>query len=167
MEKYLASMEHLSVFQNRNLIVYICLFFFVLLAQQVTYIVSSLFVGQISAEYIFGNTAQLALNAIFLSFPLFGLFLLGRYLSEKLSGHSVSDLLLILVLVLAIPVVLFALAVRPTSVPIDLNYRGCAVRISGELTSCGFWSATSDLLAMLLISIVVVMVFQGIKPREN
>lgn len=160
-------MGHLSVLRNRNLIIYICFFLFALLAQQATYIVSALFVGRISFDYIFGNTAQLAFNAIFVSMALFGLFHMGRYIFEKLSGRSASDIIFIAILVLAIPVIIFLLAVRPASVPLDLNYRGCTVRVGGELTSCGFWSATSDLFAMLLMSIIAMMVFQGMKPKGN
>lgn len=70
-------------------------------------------------------------------------------------------------MVLAIPVVLFILAVRPTSVPIDFNYRGCTIRIDGELTSCGLWSAASDLLAMLLASAIIVTLFWGLQPEDR
>lgn len=167
MEEHLAPVDDLPMLRTQNSTIYICLFLFALLTQQATYIVSALFVGQISTEYVFGNTAQLTFNAIFVALALFGILHLGRYLFEKFSGRSARDIILISGLFLAIPIIIFVLAVRPASTPYNLNYRGCAVRISGELTSCGFWSATSDLFAMLLISIVVLMVFQGIKPREN
>ena len=156
-----------SMWHNRNFTIYICLYLFVFLAQQVTYIVSSLFSGRFSTEHVFGNAGQLALNAVFFSASLYGAFLLIRYLFEKFSGRSASDVILFLGQVLVIPLIIFSLAVRPASVPYEQNYRGCAVRIGGELTSCGFWSAASDLFAMLLVAALIVIVFQRIKPGEN
>ena len=155
------------MWHSRNFTIYICLYLFVFLAQQVTYIVSALFAGRFSTEHVFGNAGQLALNAVFLSAFLYGAFRLARYLFEKLSGRSAGDSLVFSGLLLVTPLIIFTRAVRPASEPYDLNYRGCAVRIGGELTSCGFWSAASDLLAMLLVAALVVMVFQRVKSGEK
>ncbi|MEL7299647.1 MAG: hypothetical protein AAFM92_04610 [Pseudomonadota bacterium] len=137
------------------------------MAQQVTYIVSALFVGRFSIKGVFGNAAQLALNTIFLSVILYFLFRLTRYLFEKFPGRSASDIIPFPGLVVVIPIILFLQSIRPASIPIEFYYRDCAVRIGGELTSCGFWSAVSDLFAMLLVAALVVVVFKGITQREN
>ena len=159
-------MKFSSMFNNQDLIAYICLFFFVFLSQQATYIVSSLFVGIVSFEYIFGNTSQMVIFSFIFSSAMLPIYLIARRLLEKAFGYSIGDLLMITAVMLAVSLVLFIVAIWPMSVPFDQNYRGCTVRIAGELTSCGFWSAASDLLAMLLVSATVALVFRLVKPHE-
>ena len=166
-EKHLAPVDHFSVLNNQNFTIYVCLFLFAFLAQQATYIVSGLFVGRFSVDYVFGNTGQLGLNAVFFSALLYGVFRLVRYLFEKFTGRRARDVSLLSGFLLVIPPILFARSIRPASVPHDLSYRGCAVRIGGELTSCGLWSAASDLFAVLLVSTVIVTVFQRVEPRDG
>ena len=162
-EEPLNRLHRTSVSRSRNFKIPMCLYLYAFLAQQVTYIVSSLFSGRFATEHVFGNAGQLALNAVFLSAFLYGAFLLIRYLFERFSGRSANDVILLAGLLLVIPLIVFSFAVRPASVPYNLNYRGCAVRVGGELTSCGFWSAASDLFAMLLVAALVVMVFHALK----
>jgi len=154
------------MFRNRSLITFFCIFLFVLLSQQSTYIVSSFFAGVISIDYIFGNTAQLALNSVFVSVVIFLVVLTIRYFLEKVSGRPVSHFSIITATMISASAILFAISIRPLSVPLDLDYRGCKVRIAGDLTSCGFWSAASDLLAMLLVSFAVAFIYQKVKRQE-
>ncbi|MEM8787430.1 MAG: hypothetical protein AAGE76_04125 [Pseudomonadota bacterium] len=123
--------------------------------QQVTYFVSALFTGLYALAFVFGNSAQLLLNSLFFSAILTVVFLLLKGVLRTKLKLKVGDRWLISVFYICIPLWLFWLSVRPSSIPLDFNYRGCAVRVAGELTACGLWSALSDLIATLLVGALI------------
>lgn len=154
------------MFRSPSFITFFCIFLFSLLSQQSTYIVSYFFTGAISIDYIFGNTAQFALNSGFISAIIFLAVLTVRYFIEKASGRPIGHFSIISATMISVSAIFFAISIRPSSVPLDLDYRGCKIRIAGELTSCGFWSAASDFLAMLLVSFIVALIYQKVKRQE-
>lgn len=133
---------------------------FALLAQQSGYVTSTLFVGETPSVETFSNLPQLAFTSIFYA-PIMLFLSLGiGALHRLVRGFELSIVQAACATMLFLPIVFFALSVRPSSRMQNMHFRGCAIRVDGQLTHCGFYSALADLCVVSSIAIVLTLILK-------
>ena len=146
--------------------IFFCLYVFVFALQLSQNVVSAAFARNWDAYEIFGNSGQAALNAVFLAMVLFALFKLCDFLLRFVLPTQGPTIALSAVLFLP-PFYLFFLSTKPVVGLINMNYRGCAIRIDGRLKECGFHSALANLGAALFVAGFMFAIFMVSGARKN